>query len=175
MKIAVLASGNGSNFEALANTFKEEIVLLISNKKDAHALKRAANHNIKSAVLGSDKEIVSLLKKEEIDIVLLAGYMKMLSPYFVDEYRDRILNIHPSLLPEFPGLESINRAFEAKVGRTGVTVHLVDEGMDTGKILAQKEIVIQEDDSLESLTERIHALEHEIYQEVVRNYLPNFS
>ena len=184
MRIAVLASGNGTNFEALAKTFKKEVVLLLSNNKKAEALKRAKRLGVKSKVvlaekfpskLDYDKQIIALLEKEKIELVLLAGYMRIVTPYFVRKYKDRILNVHPSLLPLFPGLGAIKRVFKSTNSKTGVTVHVVDEGVDSGKAILQKTIQIKPDDSIQSLTKKIQSLEYKLYSEAVKVYWSYFS
>lgn len=176
MDIAVLASGNGSNFEALARAakkgyFKARIKLLITDKKSAFARKRADKFGIKSILinpkdfasrLNFDKKIVETLKKEKINLVVLAGYMRIISPYFVKSFKNKVVNIHPALLPAFKGTESIARAFNYGCKVTGVTVHFVDEKVDHGPIILQEPLTIKKGETLEKLEKRVHKLEHKL-------------
>lgn len=182
MKIAVLVSGNGSNLQAIIDSIakgyiKATIELVISNKKDAYALKRAEKASIKTFILDPegfktredyDKEVIEKLKENNIDLVVLAGFMRLLSPYFVKEYKDKILNIHPSLLPLFKGTHAIKDAFESKAKKTGVTVHFVDEKLDNGPIIMQEELKIEDGETLEALEEKIHKIEHRLYPKVIK-------
>jgi len=181
-RIGVLLSGRGSNFEALADSIAAgripgaEIVLVISNREDAPGLARAAGRAIPSQVIPSkglqreayDKLVVAELKRTGVQLVCLAGFMRLLSPYFVASFPQRILNIHPSLLPSFPGLEAQRQALEYGVKFSGCTVHLVDENLDAGPILAQAIVPLRDDDTAESLSARILAEEHRIYTDAVR-------
>lgn len=182
MKIAVLCSGNGTNLQAIINSVRSgyipaEIAIVVSDKKDAHALVRAKDSGIETLTLSAkeyksreafDKEVVKNLKKKNVELVVLAGYMRLLSPYFIREYRNRIINIHPALLPSFKGTCGIKDALEYGVKVTGVTVHFVDEKLDNGPIIMQKSIEIKEDDTEDTLLERIHKEEHKIYPEAIR-------
>src|SRR5437879_6134191 len=181
-RIGVLLSGRGSNFEALAASIAAgripgaEIVLVISNREDAPGLARAAARAIPSQVIPSkglqreayDKLVVVELKRAGVELVCLAGFMRLLSPYFVASFPQRILNIHPSLLPSFPGLEAQRQALEYGVKFSGCTVHLVDENLDAGPILAQAIVPVRDDDTAEALSARILAEEHRIYTDAVR-------
>jgi len=181
-RIGVLLSGRGSNFEALADSIAAgripgaEIVLVISNREDAPGLARAAGRAIPSQVIPSkglqreayDKLVVAELKRTGVQLVCLAGFMRLLSPYFVASFPQRILNIHPSLLPSFPGLEAQRQALEYGVKFSGCTVHLVDENLDAGPILAQAIVPVRDDDTAEALSARILAEEHRIYTDAVR-------
>ena len=181
-RIGVLLSGRGSNFEALADSIAAgripgaEIALVISNREDAPGLARAAARGIASKAIPSkglaredyDRLVVEELRKAGVEIVCLAGFMRLLSPYFVAAYPQRILNIHPSLLPSFPGLEAQRQALEYGVKFSGCTVHLVDENLDAGPILAQAIVPVRDDDTDETLSARILAEEHRIYTEAVR-------
>ena len=181
-RIGVLLSGRGSNFEALADSIAAgripgaEIVLVISNREDAPGLARAAGRAIPSKVIPSkglqreayDKLVVAELKRTGVQLVCLAGFMRLLSPYFVASFPQRILNIHPSLLPSFPGLEAQRQALEYGVKFSGCTVHLVDENLDAGPILAQAIVPVRDDDTAEALSARILAEEHRIYTDAVR-------
>jgi phosphoribosylglycinamide formyltransferase-1 len=182
-RIGVLLSGRGSNFEALADSIAAgripgaEIVLVISNREDApEFLARAAARGIPARVIPSkglqreayDKLVVAELKRAGVELVCLAGFMRLLSPYFVASFPQRILNIHPSLLPSFPGLEAQRQALEYGVKFSGCTVHLVDENLDAGPILAQAIVPVRDDDTDETLSARILAEEHRIYTDAVR-------
>ncbi len=177
VKVAVFASGNGSNFENLVKKKREgllkgDIVLLIVDKKEAYALKRAKKLGIESVFIDPksflskeeyEKEIIATLKKKDIDFIALAGYMRIVGETLLKEYEGRIVNIHPSYLPELKGKDSIKRAFETKKDFTGVTIHFVDRGVDTGKIIYQEKLVIDKKWTLEELEKKIHELEYEIY------------
>jgi phosphoribosylglycinamide formyltransferase-1 len=180
-RIGVLLSGRGSNFEALADSIAAgkipgaEIVLVISNREDAPGLKRAAERGIPAQVIPSkglqreayDRLVVAELKRAGVELVCLAGFMRLLSPHFVAAFPQRILNIHPSLLPSFPGLEAQRQALEYGVKFSGCTVHLVDENLDAGPILSQAIVPVQDGDTDETLSARILAEEHRIYSEAV--------
>lgn len=181
MKIAVFASGFGSNFQAIAEAVNTrqlaaEIALLFCDKKAAPVIKKAhelmvpvisfSPNDFKSKAM-YEAEILHLLEEEQIDLVVLAGYMRIIGATLLEEYANRIINIHPSLLPAFPGLNSIQAAFEAQVNETGVTIHYVDKGVDTGPIIAQEMIKIEEEDTLASLETKIHTLEHQLYPKVL--------
>jgi len=181
-RIGVLLSGRGSNFEALADSIASgripgaEIVLVISNRENSPGLALAAQRGIAAKAIPSkglareeyDRLVVDELKKAGVDLVCLAGFMRLLSPFFVAAYPQRILNIHPSLLPSFPGLEASRQALEYGVKFSGCTVHLVDENLDAGPILAQAVVPIRDEDTDETLSARILAEEHRIYTEAVR-------
>ena len=181
-RIGVLLSGRGSNFEALADSIAAgripgaEIVLVISNREDAPGLARAAARGISAQVIPSkglqresyDTLVVAELKRAGVELVCLAGFMRLLSPYFVASFPQRILNIHPSLLPSFPGLEAQRQALEYGVKFSGCTVHLVDENLDAGPILAQAIVPVRDDDTDATLSARILAEEHRIYADAVR-------
>jgi phosphoribosylglycinamide formyltransferase-1 len=181
-RIGVLLSGRGSNFEALADSIAAgripgaEIALVISNREGAPGIARAAERGIASKVIPSkgmgredyDRLVVEELKKARVEVVCLAGFMRLLSPYFVAAYPQRILNIHPSLLPSFPGLEAQRQALEYGVKYTGCTVHLVDENLDAGPILVQAIVPVLDEDTDETLSARVLAMEHRIYTEALR-------
>jgi phosphoribosylglycinamide formyltransferase-1 len=181
-RIGVLLSGRGSNFEALANSVAggripgAEIALVISNREGAPGLALAAGRGIGTKVIPSkgmareeyDRLVVEELRKAGIELVCLAGFMRLLSPYFVGAFPQRILNIHPSLLPSFPGLEAQRQALEYGVKFSGCTVHLVDETLDAGPILGQAIVPVLDGDTEESLAARILAEEHRIYTEAVQ-------
>ncbi len=181
-RIGVLLSGRGSNFEALAESVaagripNAEIAIVISNREDAPGIERARERGIDARAIPSkglereayDKLVVRALEEKKVDLVCLAGYMRLLSPYFVAAFRTRILNIHPSLLPAFPGLEAQRQAFEHGAKFAGCTVHFVDENLDAGPIVLQAVVPIEDSDTPESLSERILREEHRIYSEAVR-------
>jgi phosphoribosylglycinamide formyltransferase-1 len=177
MNIAILASGNGSNFEVIAKAVKRgyikaSIKALITDKENAFVRKRAKRSKINDIFIdpkktGSrcefDEKIAKILKNEKIDLVVLAGFMRILSAGFVKKFRNRILNIHPALLPAFKGENAIERAFKYGCKITGVTVHFVDEKVDNGPIVLQEAIKIKKGESLGKLEERMHNLEHKLY------------
>jgi phosphoribosylglycinamide formyltransferase-1 len=181
-RIAVLLSGRGSNFEALADSVaagripRAEIALVLSNREDAPGIEKASGRGLKTCVIPSkglereayDRQVVAVLREHKIDLVCLAGYMRLLSPYFIASFPDRILNIHPSLLPSFPGLESQRQALEYGVKFAGCSVHFVDENLDAGPIILQAVVPIHDDDTEASLSERVLREEHRIYSEAVR-------
>lgn len=181
-RIGILLSGRGSNFEALADSVAAgripdaEIAIVISHREGAPGIERARARGIDARVIPSkglereayDRHVVAALQEKKVDLVCLAGYMRLLSPYFVQAFRGRILNIHPSLLPAFPGLESQRQALEHGAKFAGCTVHFVDENLDAGPIILQSAVPICDDDTVESLSERILAEEHRIYSQAVR-------
>ena len=185
MRVAILASGNGSNFEALAHQFQAgllpgELIFVFSDHHNAYVLERARRLNIKSYSFevkevankaAYEEVLLQLLQEQQIDLLVLAGYMRIIGQTLLSHYSNRILNIHPSLLPSFPGLHGIKDAYEYGVKVTGVTVHLVDDGVDTGPIIAQEPVMILPDDTLESLEEKIHQTEHRLYPKVLRDVL----
>lgn len=185
MKIAVLCSGGGTNLQAIIDRVRSgyipaNIALVISDRKDAFALERAKKAGIDTLVLNKkdfktredfDREVVKSLKQRDVGLVVLAGFMRLLSPYFIREYKDRIINIHPALLPSFKGTSGVKDALEHGVKVTGPTVHFVDEELDNGAIILQKAIEIKEGDTEESLLERVHAAEHEIYPEAIKLFV----
>jgi len=181
-RIGVLLSGRGSNFEALAESVaagripSAEIAIVISNREGAQGIDRAKARGIAARVIPSkglereayDRQVVAVLKECRVDLVCLAGYMRLLSPFFVASFPNRILNIHPSLLPSFPGLESQRQALEYGVKFAGCTVHFVDENLDAGPIILQSVVPISDTDTEESLSTKILQEEHKIYSEAVR-------
>lgn len=179
--IAVFASGRGTNFNAIAQAVKRgnlkvNLALLVCDNPNAPVLDKAKSLGIKTCLVkredfGSKKDfekaVIRDLKKNKISLVVMAGFMRMLSPYFVKTYKNRIINIHPALLPSFKGARGIKDAFDYGVKVTGVTVHFVDEEMDHGPVILQKEVVIKESDSLGSLEERVHKIEHSLYPQAI--------
>jgi len=180
--LGILLSGRGSNFEAIAKNAASgkipdaRIGVVISNKSDAGGLEIARRLGLTALVISSkgkereehDREVVAALKEHKVDLVCLAGYMRLLSPWFVQQFPRRILNIHPSLLPAFPGLEAQEQAFAYGVKIAGCTVHFVDENLDAGPIIVQAVVPVKDDDTEASLSERILTEEHRIYSEAVR-------
>jgi phosphoribosylglycinamide formyltransferase-1 len=180
-RLGILISGRGSNMIALADATREgrvpqaQIAIVISDQPDAAGLARAKECGLKTLVIQRcgrsreehDREIVSALQAHEVDLVCLAGYMRLLSPYFIEACRNRILNIHPSLLPCFPGLDAQRQALEAGVKWSGCTVHFVDETLDGGPIIAQRVVPVLDDDTEETLSARILEQEHQLYAEAV--------
>jgi phosphoribosylglycinamide formyltransferase-1 len=181
-RIGVLLSGRGSNFEALAQSVaagripNAEIAIALSNREDARGIEKARAFGIEARMISSkglereayDKLVVAALQEKCVDLVCLAGYMRLLSPQFVAAFRNRILNIHPSLLPAFPGLEAQRQALEHGAKFSGCTVHFVDENLDAGPIVLQACVPIEDSDTPETLAERILQQEHRIYTEAVR-------
>jgi phosphoribosylglycinamide formyltransferase-1 len=180
-RLGILISGRGSNMAALADATRAgripraQIAIVISDQPDAAGLARAKVCGLKTLVIERhgrsreehDSEILSALQAHEVDLVCLAGYMRLLSPYFIEAYRNRILNIHPSLLPCFPGLDAQRQALEAGVKCSGCTVHFVDETLDGGPIIAQRTVPVLDDDTEETLSTRILEQEHQLYAEAV--------
>jgi len=181
-RIGVLLSGRGSNFEALADSVAAgripgaEIAVVVSNREGSPGIEKAKERKIATRVIPSkglereayDRQVVAVLHEHNVDLVCLAGYMRLLSPFFVASFPNRILNIHPSLLPSFPGLESQRQALEYGVKFAGCTVHFVDENLDAGPIVLQATVAVRDDDTEETLASRILAEEHRIYTEAVR-------
>jgi len=182
INIGVLVSGRGTNLQAIIEAIEEgkiagEIKVVISDNPDAYALKRAQQYHIATRYINFkkfknrgdyDKEIIKTLKEKKIELVVLAGYMRILSTYFIRTYKNKIMNIHPALLPSFPGLHSQKQAVEYGVKISGCTVHFVDEGVDSGPIILQKAVEVSDDDTEESLAEKILKEEHQIYPRAIQ-------
>ena len=182
VNIGILVSGRGTNLQAIIEAIEEgkiagEIKVVISDNPDAYALKRAQQYHIDTLYINFkefknrenyDKEIIKTLKEKKIDLVVLAGYMRILSSYFIRAYQNKIMNIHPALLPSFPGLHAQKQAIEDGVKVSGCTVHFVDEGVDSGPIILQKAVEVSDDDTEESLTEKILQEEHLIYPQAIQ-------
>ena len=179
-RLGILLSGRGSNFVAIADSIEAglisaEIAVVISNVPDAHGLEHARLRGIKAMALGSkgisrdalDRMILEELKINQVDLVCLAGYMRILSPFLIRAFAGRILNIHPSLLPAFPGLHAQQQALEYGVKVSGCTVHFVDEGLDSGPIILQATVPVISKDTVETLSARILKKEHQIYSEAI--------
>jgi len=182
LKIGVLASGRGTNLQSIIDNIEKgelpaEIAIVISNVHGAYALTRAENHNIKTAVIDHkgyksreefEKVLIDVLKKEEVELVCLAGFMRLLSPFFLNTFKHRVMNIHPALLPSFPGVHAQKQALDYGVKVSGCTVHFVDEGTDTGPIILQESIKVLDDDSEESLSKKILEKEHILYPKAIK-------
>jgi len=184
-RLAILISGRGSNMAALIDAAQPgkipdaEVAVVISDQSSASGLQRAKDCGIETLVVERrgrpreehDREIVAVLRERQIDLICLAGYMRILSREFIEAFRGRILNIHPSLLPSFPGLEAQKQALAQHVKVAGCTVHFVDETLDGGPIIAQREVPVRDDDTVETLSARILEQEHELYPEAVATVL----
>tara|TARA_B100000287_G_scaffold265864_1_gene250093 strand:- start:406 stop:933 length:528 start_codon:yes stop_codon:yes gene_type:complete len=170
MKLGVMCSGNGTNFENILRTCnKDEVVLMITNKRDCGAVKRARKFGIPHAYGLDENWIINEFKWAGVDLIVLAGYMKIISPKFVESFPNRIINIHPSLLPKYKGLHAIEQALESGDDVTGVTVHYVNEEMDGGEIILQRQVPILPDDDIVSLTKSIQRLEYSILPEAIEH------
>ncbi len=181
IKLAVLASGNGSNFQAILDAIeskklKIQVVKLISDNPQAYVIQRAQKHHISYSIYerknfsdknNYEKAILEDLKNAQTEWVILAGYMKIVSSLLLQAFPNKILNIHPSLLPKFQGLNAIEQTWKAGEKTTGCTVHFIDEGCDTGPIIAQSSFNILSSDTLETVTERMHQHEHKLYVQVL--------
>lgn len=186
-RIAVLISGRGSNLKSLTEAcekgqIRAKIVLVISSNPDAPGLQFARSKQIESVVLihkqfprreDFDDQMIRILQNRKIDLVCLAGFMRLLSPLFIRAFSMRIMNIHPALLPSFPGLHAQRQAVEYGVKITGSTVHFVDEGLDSGPIILQKSLDVRSDDTEGSLSDRLLPLEHQTYAEAVQLFFEN--
>ena len=181
-RLGVLASGSGTNLEAIAQAIDDgdvpaTVALVLSDNPDAFALERARRRGIETRVINLrdyedrpayDRAIVDALEKAGVDLVVLAGYMKLVGPGFVDAFSGRIMNIHPALLPSFPGEQGVKDALEHGVKVSGVTVHFVDKGLDTGPIIVQEAVPVEEGDDVETLHNRIHLAEYRAYPLAIR-------
>lgn len=182
-RVAVFASGSGSNFEAIMENWQRtgyqggRVELLVCNNPNAYVLERAAKWQVPAATFvlkdygdknAYEKAILETLTRYRIDFIVLAGYMRLLGPVLLQPYQGRIINLHPSLLPAFPGKDAIGQALEYGVRVSGITIHYVDEGMDTGPIIYQEAIPLDWEENRESLIAKIHALEHRAYPEIVK-------
>ena len=183
--LGILLSGRGSNFEAIAKNVaagkipNARIAVVISNKPDAGGLEVAHRIGLEALVIPSkgkpreehDREVIAALQQHKVDLICLAGYMRLLSPWFVQQFPHRILNIHPSLLPAFPGLDSQRQAFDYGAKVAGCSVHFVDEAVDHGVIILQKAVPVNDDDTVETLSARILEQEHLAYPEAIARVL----
>ncbi|MBU0574138.1 MAG: phosphoribosylglycinamide formyltransferase [Candidatus Margulisiibacteriota bacterium] len=181
-RLAILISGTGTNMQAIIDACERkevpaQVTVVISDKPDAPGLERAKKHRIPAVVFepkdfpskdAYELEIVKELQKKRIDLVCLAGYMRIVGPTLLSPFKGRMINIHPALLPSFPGLHAQQQAFDYGVTITGATVHFVDDGVDTGPIIVQSAVPVKEDDTVESLSARILAEEHRIYPKAIK-------
>jgi len=178
MRVAVFASGSGTNLQALidADIQTIEIAVVFTNNPDAYAIERAKKHNIQVEIIDHknyktreeyEKHIIEVLDPYKLNLIALAGFMRILSTVFVRAYKNKIVNIHPALLPSFPGINAGRQALEYGVKYTGVTVHFVDEGVDTGPIILQSVVEIEDEDTEDTLLEKIHEVEHRIYPKAI--------
>jgi phosphoribosylglycinamide formyltransferase-1 len=180
-RIAVLASGTGTNLQAILDGVHRsggiEVVCVASNKHEARALERAAAAGVETAVFGRaehgdrtgrDAAMGDWLEERQVDLIVLAGYMELLTPEFVRRFQNRIVNVHPALLPSFPGLDAVGQALEHGVRVTGVTVHFVDEGVDSGPIILQRSVEVPYTRDRSQLEAAIHEIEHELLPEAIR-------
>ncbi|WP_226035445.1 phosphoribosylglycinamide formyltransferase [Aquibacillus saliphilus] len=184
-KIAVFASGTGSNFESVqkeveSGNLDSEIALLVCDKPGAKVLEKAEFYQVPTFVFNAKQynsksefeyEILNELEKYKVEWIVLAGYMRLIGSTLLDSYHQRIINIHPSLLPSFPGKDAVGQAIAAGVKVTGVTIHLVDEGMDTGKIVEQESLRVIDKESRESLQLRIQEIEHRLFPSVIQSLI----
>ena len=184
-RFAVFVSGSGTNLQAIIDKVKEgyipgEIALVVSDNKDAYALERARRAGIPTFCFDPkdyesreeyEKVIIEELEKRGVEFIVLAGFMRVLTPFFVRRYKNRILNIHPALLPSFPGTHGVRDALNYGVKVTGVTVHFVDEGVDTGPIILQEAEKVRDDDTEESLHQRLHEIEHRLYPLAIKLFI----
>jgi phosphoribosylglycinamide formyltransferase 1 len=181
INLAVFISGNGSNLQSIINAIdngklKVDLRIVLSDKKEAYGLERAKKAGIKNIFIDPEncfsrevyeRDLLEILKDMDINLIVLAGFMRILSPYFINNFTGEIMNIHPSLLPCFPGLNAQRQALEYGVKYTGCTVHFLDEGMDTGPIIIQAAVEVFDNDDEQSLANRIREKEHEIYPEAI--------
>lgn len=183
IRATIFASGAGSNFEAIMDhhdTLGCEIVALICDQPQAAVIQKAQDKGVPAYVFDVttyasreiyEQELLKVLKMLEIDWIFLAGYMRIIGKTLLDVYEGQIVNIHPSLLPQFPGLDAIGQAIKAGVEKTGVTIHYIDEGIDTGPIIVQEELMIAPDDTKETLQRKIQAIEHQLYPKTIKQLM----
>jgi phosphoribosylglycinamide formyltransferase-1 len=184
LKLGVLISGNGSNLQSIIDhiekgTLKAVIKIVISNNPDAFGVSRAKKHGINITILNNrdfkskedfDSELIKILKKNDVELVIMAGFTRILTPLFLKAFPQKIMNIHPALLPSFPGLHGQKQALDYGVKFSGCTVHFVDEGVDTGPIIIQSVVPVCDDDTVEGLAVRILKEEHRIYPQAIQFY-----
>ncbi|GEL78026.1 phosphoribosylglycinamide formyltransferase [Tenuibacillus multivorans] len=184
-RIAVMASGSGSNFESIVNTSKAknssyEVALLFSDQPAAYALERAKQLGVESVTflpknypdkMAYEADLLALLIRYRIDFIALAGYMRLIGPTLLHRFDGDIVNIHPSLLPQFPGLDAIQQAIDAGVDETGVTIHYIDAGIDTGPIIEQEAVAINPEDSYETVKKKVQRVEHRLYPQTLAKLL----
>lgn len=182
VKAAVFASGNGTNFEEIMKHVEDgslpiEISCLVADKPNAYALERAKNHGVEAHYFNPkeysgkpayETEILKLLKEKGVDLIILSGYMRFIGKVLLEAYPQKIVNLHPAWLPEFPGAHAILDAYEAGASQTGVTVHYVDEGVDTGPVIAQERVTIDPNWDLETLEKHVHAKEYDLFWRTIK-------
>lgn len=190
--IAVLISGRGSNLQAIIDSIESgnlegvNLKVVISNKEDAQGLERARKHGIPAYFVGHqggsreereehERRIIKILKQYNVELIVLAGYMRLLTPFFLEQYPNRVINIHPSLLPSFPGTKGYEDALHYGVKFTGCTVHFVDKGMDTGKIILQKTVYIEDYDTVETLKQKGLKVEHRALPEAIKKVIQQMN
>jgi phosphoribosylglycinamide formyltransferase-1 len=187
LKIGVLVSGNGSNLQAIIDRIKEgklnaKVEIVVSDNENAYAIERAKRSDIPVYVVNyksyakreeAEGSVLSMLKKYNVQLVVLAGYMKLMTKKFIDEFPMRIMNIHPAILPSFPGINVIQKAIDYGVKFTGCTVHFIDEGTDTGPIIIQAAVPVMDNDTEYTLAQRIHEKEHIIYPVAIQLFAEN--
>ena len=172
MKLGVMCSGNGTNFENIVRTCREdEVVVMVHNKKKCGAAKRAVKLGIPHTQISSKDEhlIIDIMRAWKVDLIVLAGWMRIITPKLIDAFPNKIINIHPSLLPKYKGLNVIERALDSDDVFTGCTVHYVTEELDSGDIICQRKVPIYDDDTVEALTKRIQREEHCILPRAIEN------
>jgi phosphoribosylglycinamide formyltransferase-1 len=181
--LGILVSGSGTNLQAIldaisAGTLDARVRIVISNRADAYALQRAKAAGIQTKIIlhrefptreSFDAALVSALREESADWIVLAGFMRVVTPVFLNAFPGKIINLHPALLPAFPGLHAVKQALDAGVKVTGCSVHFVDEGVDTGRVIAQRSVPVEKGDTEQSLAERIHVVEHVLLVDVLRD------
>lgn len=186
-KLGVLISGSGTNLQAIIdacenNYLDAQVAVVVSNKESAYGLERAVKHGIKAVFLNPedyesrelyDKKTLEILEENEVGMVIHAGYMRIIGEPLLSAYNRKTLNIHPSLLPSFPGMTAIRDAYEYGVRVTGVTVHFIDAGVDTGPIIIQEAVRVEEEDTLETLEAKVHEAEHKLYPRAIRLFIEN--
>lgn len=181
LKCGVLLSGSGTNLQAILDAIAQglpvEVVHVVSSRPDAYGIERARAAGVPVTVLDRsayadpaavDQRIVDAMRAAKAEYLVMAGYMRMVTPVILEAFPNRVLNVHPALLPAFPGAHGIRDAWDAGVKVTGVTIHFANEEYDKGPIIAQRAVAVLEDDTIEALEERIHAVEHELYPQVLR-------
>ncbi len=183
--LAVFCSGNGSNFQAIVDAVRQKrlkasIALMVCDEPGAFAMSRALKSRVPVVLMSPalfkdrrdyEKTLVGILRNQEIDLIVLAGFMRIFTPYFINAHKNRIVNVHPSYLPQFKGAHAIKDALNAGAKVTGVTVHLVTAQVDSGRVLAQEKVRIAKSDTLESLEKKIHSVEHRLYPQTISNFL----
>ncbi len=185
-RLAVFTSGNGSNFQAIAERIQKtghKLACMICDRKNAFSFERAAKLGIKSYYVpyfrrtaeDAEKEITGILEKEKVDLIALAGFMRILTPFIVDKYSGRLVNIHPALLPKYPGAHGIAESFASRDSELGITIHYVDRGMDTGPVILQKSFKRDLREPIEEIEKKIHKLEYDFYPGVIEKLLDSLG